>query len=63
MVNKSATIFTRFDQTQVLHLQILKHTFCEYTGSLNFSEQRCLLLSVNPVIQGTYDIKSLATFQ
>ena len=46
VVDKSTTIFTSFNQTEVLHLWILSQMFCEYTGQLNLLEQGCLLLSV-----------------
>ncbi len=46
VVDKSTTIFTSFNQTEVLHLWILSQMFCEYTGQLNLLKQGCLLLSV-----------------
>ena len=34
----STTIFTMFNQTEVLHLWIWGQMFCEYTAQLNLSE-------------------------
>lgn len=38
VADKSTTIFTGFNETEVLHLWILNQMFCEYTGQLNLSE-------------------------